>query len=225
MIAKLGTFNRLVAGATEDLRAGRRTAAADKLTRALGINERAYDVHVTLGDVYLESQKYEQALGEYAAANLLNPASADPLLGAASVLIAQRKTDQAIRKIDDAERLEPLSHEIPFARGRVSEQMGRKGEAFAHYERAVGMNPSDPRTRARLANMAVQLDRLDVAAAQFAALLPTGYQPARTHFGLGWVAQARGDRVTAAREYRRALALDPGLKVARDALAKLEGKR
>jgi Tfp pilus assembly protein PilF len=87
------------------------------------------------------------------------------------------------------------------------------------------MNPSDPRTRARLANMAVQLDRLDVAAAQFAALLPTGYQPARTHFGLGWVAQARGDRVTAAREYRRALALEPGLKVAQDALARLEAKR
>jgi arylsulfatase A-like enzyme/Tfp pilus assembly protein PilF len=225
MIAKLAAFNTLMAGATADLRAGRRESASAKLRRALAINERAYDVHVTLGDVYLESRQYENALGEYEAAALLNPASADPMLGAASVLIAQRKTLEAARRIDKAEQLEPRSSEIPFARGRVSEQMGRDGEAFAHYDRAVALNPSDPRLRARLANVAVRLNRVEVAAAQFSAQLAAGYQPARAHFGLGWVAESRGDGVTAAREYRRALALDPGFKAAQDALARMQEKR
>jgi tetratricopeptide (TPR) repeat protein len=211
--------------ATEDLRAGRRTAAADKLTRALAINKRAYNVHVMLGDVYLESKKYEQALGEYEAAALLNPNSAAPLLGAASTLLSQGKLDLAAGKVDEAERLEPLSSEVPFARGRISERAGRNPEALGHYQRAVTANPSDPRPRARLANAAIQLRLVDVAASQFTALLAMGYEPARTHFGLGWVAQARGDRTTAAREYRQALALDPGLTAARDALSRLEGKR
>ena len=225
MISTLSAFNQLMGDATEDLRAGRRTAAADKLTRALAINTRAYNVHVMLGDVYLESKKYEQALGEYEAAALLNPNSAAPLLGAASTLLSQGQLDLAAGKIDEAERLEPLSSEVQFARGRISERAGRTPEALGHYERAVTANPSDPRPRARLANAAIQLRLVDVAAAQFTELLAMGYEPARTHFGLGWVAQARGDRATAAREYRQALALDPGLTAAREALSRLEGKR
>lgn len=225
MISTLSTFTQLMGDATDDLRAGRRTAAADKLTRALAIYQRAYSVHVMLGDVYLESRKYQQALGEYEAAALLNPSSAGPLLGAASALLAQGKLEFATRKIDEAEKLEPLSSEVPLARGRISERAGRTREALGYYERAVTANPSDTRPRARLANVAIQLDMMEVAAAQFTALLAMGYEPARTHFGLGRVAQARGDRTTAAREYRQALALDPGLRAARDALARLEGKR
>jgi len=225
MISTLSAFNQLMGDATEDLRAGRRTAAADKLTRALAINRRAYNVHVMLGDVYLESKKYEQALGEYEAAALLNPNSAAPLLGAASTFILLGRPDLAARKVDEAEKLEPRSYEVPFTRGRISEQAGRNREAAEYFQRAVDLNPFDPRPRARLANAAIQLRLVDVAAAQFTELLAMGYEPARTHFGLGWVAQARGDRATAAREYRQALALDPGLTAAREALARLEAKR
>ena len=121
--------------------------------------------------------------------------------------------------------LEPRSYEVPFTRGRISERAGRNREAAEYFQRAVDLNPFDPRPRARLANAAIQLRLVDVAAAQFTELLAMGYEPARTHFGLGWVAQARGDRATAAREYRQALALDPGLTAARDALSRLEAKR
>jgi arylsulfatase A-like enzyme/Tfp pilus assembly protein PilF len=225
MIGQLTAFTRLMGDATEDLRAGRRAAAAEKLSRALAINQRAYNAHVMLGDVYLESRQYERALGEYEAAALLNPSSAAPLVGAASTLIAMGKSDLATRKIDEAEKLEPRSYEVPFTRGRISERAERNREAAEYFQRAVDLNPFDPRPRARLANAAIQLRLVDVAAAQFTELLAMGYEPARTHFGLGWVAQARGDRATAAREYRQALALDPGLAAARDALSRLEVKR
>jgi arylsulfatase A-like enzyme/Tfp pilus assembly protein PilF len=225
MVSRLRGFRQLLTGATQDLKEGRPAAAADKLRQALAINDRAYDVHIALGDVYMESRQHEQALGEYEAAALLNPGSADPLLAASSALLAQGKTELATRKIAEAERIEPLSPEIPFAKGRMSEQAGRDAEALAHYGRAVAANPSDSRARARLANMAVRLDKVDLAAEQFTELLAADYQPARTHFGLGWVAEARGDRAAAAREYRRALAIDPGFAAAQRALARLEGKR
>ena len=225
MIGQLTAFTRLMGDATEDLRAGRRAAAAEKLSRALAINQRAYNAHVMLGDVYLESRQYERALGEYEAAALLNPSSAAALVGAASTLMAMGKPDLATRKIDEAEKLEPRSYEVPFTRGRISERAGRNREAAEYFQRAVDLNSFDPRPRARLANAAIQLRLVDVAAEQFTELLAMGYEPARTHFGLGWVAQARGDRATAAREYRQALALDPGLAAARDALSRLEVKR
>ena len=225
MIAKLAAFSTLMVGATADMRGGRREAAAAKLRKALAINPRAYDVHVTLGDVYLELKQYEKALGEYEAAAILNPASADPLIGAVSVLLAQGKFDLAAGRIAEAERLEPRSSEVSFAKGKASEQTGRRQEAVVLYQEAVRRNPADSRPRVRLANLAIQLGLFDVAGTQFTALLAMGYQPARTHYGLGRVAEARGDRTAALREYREALALDPSLVPARDALARVESKR
>ncbi|MBI1875050.1 MAG: tetratricopeptide repeat protein, partial [Acidobacteria bacterium] len=68
--------------------------------------------------------------------------------------------------------------------------------------------------------------KLDVAESEFRALLAMSYQPARSHYGLGRVAEARGDRERAIAEYRRALALDPNLSVARKALeALMSGRR
>jgi tetratricopeptide (TPR) repeat protein len=148
-----------------------------------------------------------------------------PLLGAASAFILLGKPELAARKVDEAEKLEPLSYEVPFTRGRISEGAGRTREAAEYFQRSVDLNPSDPRPRARLANAAVQLRLVDVASVQFTALLAMGYEPARTHFGLGWVAQARGDRAAALREYRKAVALDPGLEAARQAIERLEAKR
>ncbi|MBP1636698.1 MAG: Tetratricopeptide repeat, partial [Acidobacteria bacterium] len=57
----------------------------------------------------------------------------------------------------------------------------------------------------------------------FEWLLRAGYQPSRSHYGLGRVAEARGDTAGALREYRKALQLEPGFDQARQALARLGG--
>jgi hypothetical protein len=51
-----------------------------------------------------------------------------------------------------------------------------------------------------------------------------GYQPARTHFALGQVAEMAGRPSTAADHYRQALALEPGLPMAEAALRRLGGR-
>jgi hypothetical protein len=70
----------------------------------------------------------------------------------------------------------------------------------------------------------MNLGRHDVAEPQLRVLLKLKYQPARTHFALGKLAEARGDRAAAAAEYRRALALEPGLTQAKHALSALGGR-
>ena len=55
----------------------------------------------------------------------------------------------------------------------------------------------------------------------FASLVEMGWQPSRSHFGLGQAAEARGDAATAAKEYKHALALDPAFEAARKALSRL----
>jgi Flp pilus assembly protein TadD len=47
------------------------------------------------------------------------------------------------------------------------------------------------------------------------------YQPSRTHFGLGRIAEMRGRKDDAVRHYRTALDLEPGLPMARESLKRL----
>jgi arylsulfatase A-like enzyme/tetratricopeptide (TPR) repeat protein len=221
MAPKFQAFRRLITDATGDLKRRQPALAIEKLKQALAINERAYDVHLELGDAYMEQRDYDRAAGEYEVAALLNPASVDPPLAAASALMAQGQLAQAQKKIDQAAGLQPQSSELSLARGRLAEQRGRLPQALDEYREAVRRNPSHMRARTRVVNVALQLKQFDAAAAELNALLAAGYEPARTHYGLGRVAESRGDAATAAKEYRLALRIDPTLREARDALARL----
>ena len=221
-VAQLGSFNALLREATSALERNRPDLATISLKRALVIDDRSYDAHVMLGGVYLQRRQYDAALAEFDAAALLHPESIDPLIGSAAVFAAQGNDAVALERLRQAEAIAPRSHEIPLNRGIIAEKQGRTTEAFELYRKAVDANPSDPRARARLAEAAARLERWDVAASTFAALLDLGWQPSRAHFGLGRAAEVRGDAARAAREYKRALALDPGLTAAREGLARLE---
>jgi arylsulfatase A-like enzyme/tetratricopeptide (TPR) repeat protein len=224
-IEEMKLFRGLLSRAIDDLSAGRHDAAIERLTRAAGINERAYDVHLLLGDAWRQKGTPERALGEYDAAALLNPVIAAPHVLAAEVHIAQGAFDKAMARLETAAKLEPGSAEVASARGRVHERAGRGADALAEYQRAVSLNPSDMPARARLANAAMMLRRFDLAEPQLRILLTNKHQPARTHFALGVVAESRGDLPTAATEYRRALALEPGLAQAKQALARITKNR
>ena len=65
-------------------------------------------------------------------------------------------------------------------------------------------------------------DNLDVARAQFEAMIALSYQVAPAQYNLGVIAARRGDRGEAERRYKLALRADPGFKPAREALAKLK---
>ena len=221
-LPRLAAFTRAVNRGIDHLRARQIDLAIAAFRRAIALNQRAYDPHVLLGDAYAAKKAYDTAMGEYAAASVLNPTVAAPHVGAARVLTAQAKLDQALARLQQAGGLEPTSPDISLARGRVYEMMDRDEEALREFRRATELNPSDPQPLARLADVALRLQRLDAAESALRALLMMSYQPARTHYGLGRIAEARGARDQAIAEYRRSLQLDPNLSVARKALTALQ---
>ena len=88
--------------------------------------------------------------------------------------------------------------------------------------------PLDPGTGERgwlaaleVVEIATRIGRWDLAERHLRRLLAAGYQPARTHFALGRVAQAQGRRADAETHYREALRLEPGLAMAVDGLRSL----
>jgi arylsulfatase A-like enzyme/Tfp pilus assembly protein PilF len=220
-IQELKLFRTLLSRAIDDMTANRSDAAIEKLKRAVAINERAYDVHVLLGDAWRLKGEHERALGEYEAAAVLNPESAAPHLLAADTLVSRGLFAEALERLLTADRLEPASSEIASLRGRIYERTGRAQEALGEYQRAVAMNASDVAAKTRLVSVAMNLRRFDIAEPQLKILLALNHEPGRTHYALGYVAEARGDVAAAAAEYRRAVAADPTLQQARDALARI----
>lgn len=215
------TFKRLMSEAIDDMRANRLDDAARKLRELVQLNDRAYDLHQLLGEVYERQGRQRDALGEFEMAALLNPAVAAPHLSAAELLLAAGQAAQARTRLEAALKIEPASFDVALVSGRVLEAEGRTAEALASYERAVTLNPANPRARMLLVGVASRVGRLDLAEQQLQQLLTMGYQPSRTHFALGRLAQLGGRLDVAERHYRESLRLEPGLAMAEQALRQL----
>ena len=224
-VAGIERFRAGMATATRALARGHAAEALPILERLRPSNERSYELHLALGDAYLGLSRYQRAEDEYAAAGLLNPSAAAPLVAAARSHLARGDAEGARHNAADAERLEPDSGEIAFLRGLIAEHEGQAAEALRQYQAALTLNGSDTSARARLAGAALQLGRLDEAREQFTTLLRLGYRPSRMHFGLGEVARAQGDAKRAAAEYRESLRLEPAFAPARAALAGITRRR
>lgn len=154
-------------------------------------------------------------------AALLNPAAAAPHLSAAELLLAAGQPAQARTRLEAATKIDPLSFDVALVLGRVLEAENRTMEAMAAYDRAIALNPANPRARMLLVGAASRAGRLDLAEQQLQQLLAMGYQPSRTHFALGRIAHLRGQLDVAERHYREALRLEPGLAMAEQALRQL----
>jgi choline-sulfatase len=223
MIASAEAFRVGISRAMDALARDQPTAAIAQLKQLIAINDRSYELHLFLGDAYTATRQFDNAIGEYAAARLLNPRSAAPLLSAARAYLAQGDTTRALQQADQGADIEPASGDVSVVRGAIHERAGRTAQAMAAYSAAVRANGSDPQARARLASLAMRTRQFDTARVQFEALLRMGYRPSRMHFGLAQVAEAAGDTARAIAEYREAIRLEPSFADAKAALARLGG--
>ena len=223
-IAERREYNALIAEAIDDLRGGRPESAVPKFRRLIQINERAYDLHLFLGEAYERLGRPEPALGEYEYAALLNPRSVIPLVAAAQLHLRRGDVASARERHRRAVTVQPQAYEVLLLSARILEMDAKPHEALTTYERAVTRNPANPRARIEIVRVATQFGRWDVADRHLRQLLEMSYQPARTYFALGRVAQAQGRTADAASNYREALRLDPSLVMAQEGLRSLEEK-
>jgi len=223
MIAKAEAFRIEISRAMDALAANRPAAAVAQLKPLVADNSRSFELHLFLGDAYVGTREWDNALGEYAAAALINPKSAAPMLSAARAYLARGDVQRAMQKANEAAKLEPRAADVSVVRGTIYERMGQLQQAIASYTAAVAANGSDPQARAHLASLAMRSKQYDIARPQFESLLRMGYRPSRMHFGLAQIAEAKGDPRAAVAEYREAIRLEPSFADAKAALARLGG--
>ena len=214
-------FNTLIADAIGDLRGGRPESAVPKFQRLIQLNERAYDLHLFLGEAYERLGRPDDALGEYEYAAMLNPESVIPLVSSAQLHLRRGEVAAARKRHQQAVAVESQAYEVLLLSARILEMDAKPFEALTTYERAVARNPANPRGRVEIVRVATQFQRWDVAERHLRQLLEMSYQPPRTWFALGRVAQAQGRTADAASHYQEALRLDPSLVMAQEGLRSL----
>jgi Tfp pilus assembly protein PilF len=118
MIAGAEAFRVDISRAMDALGRNDGAAAIVQLKRLLAMQPRSYELHLFLGDAYAATRQFDNALGEYAAAALVNPGAGAPALSAARAYLTQGDTTRALQKAADAGRIEPAQPTSPWSEAR-----------------------------------------------------------------------------------------------------------
>jgi tetratricopeptide (TPR) repeat protein len=106
-----------------------------------------------------------------------------------------------------------------FARGVSLDSMGRLNDAVGDYSAVLRLLPGAPYALNNRANVYRRQGRLDDASRDYlAALKTTNPSPQYPYFGLGQIAETRGDSDIARSYYSKALAAAPGFALALERL-------
>lgn len=155
--------------------------------------------------VLLEAQgKDEQAYAVYMNTLERYPDYVPSYCGLAALQVRQRKVAAGIATLEKAHALSPNDPVILNDIGMCWMLRGEHEAALDHFTRAAALDPDDARYRANMALATGMMGRYDEAYALYEQIM----RPARAHYNLSVVAEARNDMTKADEEFAKAKALD-----------------
>jgi tetratricopeptide (TPR) repeat protein len=191
-------------------------ARLEKVVRSFPTDEAL----VTLAQAYLDVGRSEEALSALRRALELNPRRAD-VAGYVGALLAERgRPDEAIGYLEAAAR-GPGTAPLYGVLSLTAAQLGRADEAMSAASRAATLANGDPKVFIQVGRAMMLLQNVAAAEgylARAAELEPSNLE-AITRLGI--VKAAAGHMADAARQFRRALSIDPTYAPAKQALEKV----
>jgi tetratricopeptide (TPR) repeat protein len=199
--------------------------------RAVELDPNNLDARDGLMSFYLQAPGFMGGSEDKARVQANEIRARDPQRGAlamASVLLHAKDTAGAEREFRGAVALTPDSAGPYFRLVQFYVVSQRWDSAFAVADRLLARQPDNRGARYTIGRLGAQsgqhLDRAEAALREYLGYTPKPNEPtlAGAHWRLGMVLERRGDPAGARKEYQAALALQPDLKAAKDALAKLK---
>lgn len=153
-----GRFEELVTLADAEIRAGRDGA----------------DLRSIRGNALFRLGRVEEAAADYRRVLAGRPDDARALFGLALVALRQKKTDEAIRHLEQAKRIDPRQADVMRNLAILYDEAGRTDEAIAGYESALALAPDAQELRFFLGRALARAGRTTEARRQFQAYLDGG---------------------------------------------------
>jgi tetratricopeptide (TPR) repeat protein len=180
-------------------------------------------VFVSLGDVYLELNRLDEAEASYAAALAADEKNAAALYGLGQAALSRRSYEAAARYLEKALALAPEANRLHYALAMAYRGLGRTEKARAELalSGAVGVRAADPLVDglresvkgARLhmirGRAALDARRFAEAADEFRKAVAAEPESVPANFNLGAALSQLGDPGGAVRQFEKTLLLDP----------------
>ncbi|CAF94124.1 unnamed protein product, partial [Tetraodon nigroviridis] len=193
--------------------------------RALRVTKKA-DILTPLGALYYNTGRYEEALQVYREATSLQPDNTDIWLAFAQVLAVADRSGEAEKLT-----LEIISKEISCVEcyrllSAIYSKRGNYTEALGALDRALQQNLTDVTVRAELyfskGNQLREMNLLEQAFKSYELAVELKPDQSQAWMNMGGIRHMKGDYAAARMYYQRALLLNPGSKLLKENLAKLD---
>ncbi len=125
------------------------------------------------------------------------------------ILLETGDLEASRRSLLEAQVIDPMSEEAHYYLGMVNERLARKDEALQCYEFAARLNPEQALYALAVAEVLIDLDRMDDAQAYLDERAGVFEHNAGVRQTLGHLAMIRGDKQAAANYFREARLLAP----------------
>jgi tetratricopeptide (TPR) repeat protein len=177
-------------------------------------------VHYARGVVSDNLDQYEQATQAYKIAVRLMPDFPQALGGLGTDLVRLGQPEAAIGPLEQAIQLDPDNGSLRFNLGLVHKTMNRFADAAQSFQEAVQLGMETVDAYAELGYSRLQMGNLDGALAAYAKAEERDSHDPIIPQNMGLIFASVGRFQEAIASFRRALELDPNLKLARTALCK-----
>ena len=138
-------------------------------TYTLRENPNSEVAHHNLGTAYLDSGRYDEAIGQFQDALRIKPEYALAENGLGNALVFSNRASEAIEHYQAAVRIDPTYAEAHNGLANVLLQSGRLDEAKSECETALRLKPGYPEAHCNLGLVYAQQGNLADAIAQFEA--------------------------------------------------------
>ena len=185
-------------------------AEAERLLReVLEEDSSIVDAHHTLGELYFEQGRLEEAVEAYSASIPLKPDDPYAYIFATDALVGLGRLQEAEKTVRDGLELVGENAQLYFLLGDVSRRQGDLDDAIVAFLRCLEINPDGASSRGGLAQAYFHLDRLDEAESYARAALELNDQLIGVHAVLAEIHDQRGEATAAVREYLQEIEIVP----------------
>ena len=200
---------RSLSGALQD--SGESAQASELLEKALQLAPSDPETWYRYGILDSVLGRMTEAIEKIQKAIALDPSLPEKSRKLAELLVKTGQRDRAQSALHDALRIDPYDDDAWDLAGRILAEKGETSEAMYNFERAVRLRPNSATHLYDYALALARADRFDEARERAEAAVQADGNLAEGHELLGGLFEKKRQWSEAAREYRRALELQPGL--------------